>query len=424
MLTASIQSIRRPVPGVRQIRVAVAGCGVVGGELLRLIERERHRLAAHRAINLSIARVLVRDRFRDRSVTIAPGVLTSDVEEFLATDADVIVEAIGGLDPAARIARSALTRGIHLITANKAVVAAHGGELAALAHGSGATFRFDAAVGGGVPVLRVLNDALGGRTPRRVRGILNGTSNFALTRMEDGATLDEALRDARARGFAEADASRDLDGRDAADKIAIVAWAAFGIRPEALIVRRRGLLPNVERLVGLAGGAGGRLRLVAECELMPDGSVVASVEPVIVARDSALGRTVDEGNHVEIDTGLGGALTVTGPGAGGQPTAMSLLSDLVVPFASACLRPRAAEPSSDARRLRWIVGASSSENELRRAFDSAGIALTHHEVSSAGAHVRTGACSWDRLCSITAGLASPSVARDELPSRGHQGADS
>lgn len=423
MLTASIQSSHPPARGVRQLRLAVAGCGVVGGELLRIIERERYRLAAHRGLRLTIASVLVRDRFRPRGATVAPGVLTSDVDEFLATEADIVVEAIGGLDPAARIARSALTRGIHLVTANKAVVAAHGGELAALAHASGATFRFDAAVGGGVPVLRVLTDALGGRLPRSVRGILNGTSNFVLTKLEEGATLEEALRNARARGFAEADASRDLDGRDAADKLAIVAWTAFGIRPEALVIRRRGLLPNLERFVRLAADAGGRLRFVAECELAPDGGVVASVEPALVGRESALGRAVDEANHVEIDTGWGGVLSVTGPGAGGQPTAMSLLSDLVSPFIPAGARTAAAQPSDDARCLPWIVGARNTENEIRVALDAAGIALRHLGTSSAGGYARTTACRWETLLGATTGLASPLVARDEMPGAGRTGTD-
>ena len=414
MLTATVQPIRPPAAAVRHLRVALAGCGVVGGELLRLIESDRHRLARHRGVNLSVTRVLVRNRWGSRSVEIAPGLITDDLDEFLATEADVIVEAIGGLDPAARIARSALTRGIHFLTANKAVVAAHGGELADLSRGSGASFRFDAAVGGGAPILRVLTDALGGQIPRCVRGIFNGTSNFVLTRMESGMSLDDALEQARACGFAEADASRDLDGRDAADKTAIVAWTAFGIRPDAVIVRRRGLLPDAARLVTLATALDARLRLVAECELDADGRAVASVEPTLVGSESSLGRVVEEGNHAEIDIGHGSPLTVGGPGAGGGATATSLLSDLVSPFAPGHARSPLARPAEDTRRLRWIVATRSSPLELRSALESASVTIAGAGTSGIDAWVRTRECRWNEISTATAALDEPVIARDAL----------
>ncbi|MEP6989563.1 MAG: homoserine dehydrogenase, partial [bacterium] len=291
-----------PVQRTAILRVALAGCGAVGSALLRELEIQREALSERHGMTIELVRVLVRDLERERNAPFDAEVLTNDIAEFLETPADVVVEAIGGLDPARHIAVTVLGRSQRLVTANKELLAAHGSELSALAQQRGTTLRYDAAVGGGVPILRVLNESLGAGGATRVRGILNGTSNFVLTRLEQGASLDAALDDARRCGFAEADVSRDLDGRDAADKLALIAWTAFGIAPESLVVRRTTLLPDPRRYVDLAARFGARVRQVAECELI-DGSVVAFVEPVLVAADSALGRTHDEGNLAEVFTG-------------------------------------------------------------------------------------------------------------------------
>ena len=389
----------------RPLRIALAGCGVVGGELLRLLDRASADLAA-RGRALDVVRVLVRDLRRERDVPVARERFTGDVGEFVVADADVVVEAIGGLDPAARIARAALARGAHFVTANKALVAAEGTALAALAAERGATLRFDAAVGGGVPALRVIESALGGARPRAVRGILNGTSNFVLTRLEGGATLDAALGEARRRGFAEADASRDLDGRDAADKLAIVAWRAFGVAPERVIVRRRGLLPHPERLVDLARALGARLRLVAECAATGAG-IVASVEPTVVAADGALGRTIDEENRVEIDAGWSAPLSAGGPGAGGAPTATAILSDLLAPFeAPRPARPRAAAVADD-RALSWIVGAPVAPAALLDACARAELRAVAAGCGPHGSRVIVEAVAWRALERALGALDAP-----------------
>jgi homoserine dehydrogenase len=349
---------------VRHVRLAVAGCGVVGGALLQALQREQRELAGRHGITIELVRVLVRDCERPRDVTFGAGILTNNLDTFLESEADIVVEAIGGIDPARRIAANAIGRGAHIITANKALLAERGGELASLARRRGVTLRCDASVGGGVPVLRLIDSALGGCSPRRVRAILNGTSNYVLTLLEQGATLGAALEQARHRGFAEADATRDLDGRDAADKLAIVAWAAFGIDPEHVIVRRRGLLPDPERLVHLATAAGGRLRLIAECERVGETDVVASVEPVIVRAESAFGRTVYEENRVELHGGWSSPLSASGPGAGGAPTATALLSDLLatVPLlrdknrGGWQARQSAGVSVEDDREFRWAIG--------------------------------------------------------------------
>jgi len=242
------------------VRIALAGCGSVGSALLREIAARRVAIAERHGVEIVLTRLLVRDLERRRDADFDPALLTNDVDEFLAAEADIVVEAIGGLDPAHRIASTVLGRGQRLVTANKLLLAAHGSSLTELARRTGASLRYDAAVGGGVPILRVLDEALGAGGPARVRGILNGTANFVITRLEGGATFDEALDEARVAGFAEADASRDLDGRDAADKIALVAWAAFGVAPESVTVRRSSLLPAPERFVRLASRVGARTR--------------------------------------------------------------------------------------------------------------------------------------------------------------------
>jgi homoserine dehydrogenase len=357
-ITVAPRYERESTPVVRQLRLALAGCGVVGGELLRVLARRRNELVDAYGLDVEVVTVLVRDATRRRDVPLDRELFTSDVERFLETPADVVVEAIGGFLPAALIARTTLDRGATFVTANKALVASYGDVLFTTAARTGATLRFDAAVGGGVPVLRLIEGALGGARPRAVRGILNGTSNFVLTRLERGATFDAALAEARQSGFAEFDATRDLDGSDAADKIAIVAWAAFGISPERVIVRRQSLLPDPVRLVRVARAAGGRLRLVAECELVHGGrGVVASVEPVVVAADSPFGRTTLENNTIEIDTGWSAPLHVSGPGAGAAPTATSLLSDLLAGSATPRVRGTPPVAVEDERAFRWVVGA-------------------------------------------------------------------
>jgi homoserine dehydrogenase len=333
-------------------------------------------------VSIVVTRVLVRDLARERCAPFDRALLTADVDEFLAADADVVIEAIGGVEPARRIARTTLAAGRELVTANKELLAAHGTELTALAARHGAALRYDAAVGGGVPVLRLLDDALGAGTPAAVRGILNGTSNFVLTRLEEGASLDAALHAARAAGFAEADASRDLDGRDAAAKLALVAWAAFGIAPEALAVRRRSLLPDPARYVRLAARVERSVRQIAECARVGD-AVIASVEPVLVERDSAFARTSDEQNRVEVHTGWSAPLCASGPGAGGLPTATALLSDLVARGGQARRGARIGSTSGDPRLSSWAIEVNDAPALLHRHVPGSGFVHTDAEASAA-----------------------------------------
>lgn len=395
-----------------QVRVALAGCGAVGSALVRELAACRETLADRHGVEVVLTRVLVRDTTLERSAPFDRALLTDDVDEFLAADADVVVEAIGGLDPARRIAWSALSRGRELVTANKELLAECGTELSALAARERTALRYDAAVGGGVPVLRLLDDALGAGTPSRVRGILNGTSNFVLTQLEDGATLDTALRSARAAGFAEADASRDLDGRDAAAKIALVAWAAFGIAPEGVRVRRTSLLPDPSRYVRLAERLDRVVRQVAECALV-NGAVAASVEPVLVDRDSAFARTRDEQNRVEVHTGWSAPLCASGPGAGGLPTATALLSDVLATRARVRRARAVASAPRDERTLEWAIEVRGAPALLHRLVPTCGFVQTDSTATWAWTTVQgvTAQQIDDALCALRAEGADPIAVR-------------
>jgi homoserine dehydrogenase len=375
----SVIRVPRIVRGPRVVRVALAGCGVVGGELVRLLAHGGDEIRARHGLHLDLASVLVKHPDRPRPDELERGALTTDVDAFLAADASVFVEAIGGIDPALRIARAVLGAGKRLVTANKALLAAHGPELAALARRTGGRLDFESAVGGGIPVIRALRDSLGLTGITAVRGVLNGTTNYILSRLGDGWRYADALADAQARGFAEASPARDLSGEDAADKLRILGWLAFGIAPQRLQLRRRGIDADPERLAADAALLGGVPRLVAEVVETGDG-IAAAVEPVIVPAGGELGRTRDEENAVVIESRWNGRVRLSGPGAGGAPTASALLGD-VLRSAGRAGRTHAAPrpPVEDAREHRWVISIRRSPREegaWDRSLRRAGIPVT------------------------------------------------
>lgn len=420
----------RAAPRTRILRLALAGCGVVGSALVRLILERGAGLEVSRGLRLEIARVLVRHPERERGLGLPQELFTADPGALLAEDADVLVEAMGGLHPAERLARATLERGRSLVTANKALVAAAGVELAALAEAGGGRFDFEAAVAGGVPVIRALRGSLGESGVTAVRGVLNGTTNYLLGRLADGASYAAALAEAQAKGFAEADPTRDLDGTDAAAKLAILAWLAFGCDPSRLRIRQRGLLPHPELLGAAAGLFGGVPKLVGEC-VRAGGGVDASVEPAVVWAVSELGSARAENNVVIVDSRWNGRVALTGPGAGGTPTASALFSDILAgagpatPLASSWSalgavnggKPtgRAGNGEEDATPVPWIValderaaGRAAAGGHgpaaLKEAFASAGIVATDRRLAGGVAAARTGAVPWARVALAAARL--------------------
>jgi homoserine dehydrogenase len=299
---------------------ALAGCGTVGGTLLRFV-REGARG------DEGVSSVLVRDPNKRRPVALPDARVVTRAEELHVEPGGTLVELLGGIEPAFALARRTLEGGGRFVTANKALVARHGVELAALADRHGGRIGFEAAVGGGMPVVRLLQDLPPEVGVLRVEGILNGTTNFLLGRLAAGDAWDAALDEARALGYAEADPSRDLDGSDAEDKIRILGWLAFGIPPAEVSVTRRGIVPAPERIARDAAAAGGVPKLVARVERIGD-RVLARVEPCVALPGSSWAEVDGVGNRAEVKTRHSGTLSVSGPGAGGGPTATAVLADL------------------------------------------------------------------------------------------------
>jgi homoserine dehydrogenase len=382
------------------VRVALAGCGAVGGDLVRLLHHREAEIRARFGLRFEIVRVLVRGSARARPAELPRPLLTTDLESFLGVDAHVVVEVIGGLDPALRIAYATLGRGRRLVTANKTLVAAHGPKLVRLARRNRARIDFESAVAGGIPVVRAIRDQLAATDITSVRGILNGTTNYILTRLARGDRYVDALAAAQEAGYAEADPSRDVNGADAADKIRILAWLAFGADPALLPVRVRGITPDADRFAAAAASLGGVPRLVAECRRSPEG-VTAVVEPVVVGSDSELGQVQGADNIVVIESRWNGLLRLAGPGAGGGPTASAVLGDLI-------RSARPLRPPSDGAPLigvperglhRWLltVPADGGPAAATRAIERAGIPAELMARDGATLGLRVEAAPWSRI---------------------------
>jgi homoserine dehydrogenase len=305
-------------------RVVLAGFGTVGRSVARVLSglRQEVELVAVLDRRASLKRV----DWVDESV-----VWTESVDEALALGPEVFVELIGGLDPAEGWIRAALERGVSVVTANKQVIAHAGPALLATASAHGCQLRFEASVAGGVPVIRAIESGLAGDRLRQVAGILNGTCNYILTRMErDGAEFADALKEAQALGFAEADPSQDIDGRDARAKLAILAMVALGVQAPAAAIGTA----SIERVTPLdfkyAQRLGCTIRQVAMAVRGDDAVALdASVGPALVPLDSPLARVNGSENLVTVRGHFGGETSFGGRGAGGDPTAVAVVSDVL-----------------------------------------------------------------------------------------------
>lgn len=324
------------------LRVAVLGAGTVGREVVRALLDQSASLRAVDGVSLELAGVAVRDVAAAEARGIPAALLTDAPAHLVADpDVDVIVELMGGEQPAATLIAAALGAGRPVVTANKAVLAGHGAELEAAARRTGATFRFEAAVGGGTPILSVLASDLVANRIAAVRGIVNGTTNFILSEMDaTGRTYEVVLAEAQAAGYAEADPAGDVEGRDAINKLVILARLAFGawLDPAAIGDRVEGGvgtgLPGVTGVTAedIAGARrrGLVIRLLATARRASDGtSIEASVVPTAVSVESPFGRTIGVLNRIEVDAEPVGQLAFEGPGAGGSATASAVLADLV-----------------------------------------------------------------------------------------------
>ena len=315
------------------LKVALLGCGVVGSEVVRLLHDHADDLAARVGVPLELAGVAVRRP--QRHPDVPADLLTTDAEVLVARDdVDLVVEVIGGIEPARTLLLSALRRGKSVVSANKALLAEDGAMLHDAAARAGVDLYYEAAVAGAIPLLRPLRESLAGDRINRVIGIVNGTTNFILSRMDaTGAGFEEALAEATALGYAEADPTSDVDGFDAAAKAAILAGLAFHTRVTAADVHREGIGGVTAADMASAKAMGCTVKLLAICErtASADGEPAVSVRvhPAMIPRTHPLAGVGDAFNAVFVEAAAAGSLMFYGRGAGGAPTASAVLGDLV-----------------------------------------------------------------------------------------------
>jgi homoserine dehydrogenase len=317
-----------------RVRVGLLGCGNVGAAIVDLIRTRSDDIAARTGLALEVARVAVRSVTKERSVALPEGVLTHDAAGVVTDpDIDVVVEVIGGIEPARELTLDAIKAGKPVVTANKELLANVGAELFAAADHAGVDLLFEAAVAGGIPVIRPLRESLAGERIERVMGIVNGTTNYILTRMtEAGASYADALSEAQSLGYAERDPTADVEGYDAAAKAAIIASIAFGVRVVAGDVTNEGIAHITRADIDYAAKMGYVIKLLAIAE-QRDGAegdeVGVRVHPAMVPAEHPLASVRDSFNAVFVEGAAVGDLMFYGRGAGGFPTASAVLGDLI-----------------------------------------------------------------------------------------------
>ena len=312
------------------VRVGLLGFGNVGGALVQLLVSHGAAIAERTGVGLEVARVAVHNVARERAVKLPDECLTHDAEAVVKDPTiDVVVEMIGGIEPARGLILEALKSGKPVVTANKELLANVGAELFEAAAASGVDLLYEASVAGGIPLIRLLRESLAGERITRVMGIVNGTTNYILTRMtEEGATYGEALAEAQGLGYAERDPTADVDGYDAGAKAAIVASIAFGVRVVAGEVYREGISRVSPDDIAFARRLGYVVKLLAVTERAGDG-VAVRVHPAMVPATHPLASVRDSFNALFIEGEAVGELMLYGRGAGGMPTASAVLGDLI-----------------------------------------------------------------------------------------------
>lgn len=313
------------------LRVAVAGLGTVGAGVVDVLRRNADLVSARSGRLIEVTDVSARDRHKDRGVDVSGCRWHDDpVEMARSADVDVVVELIGGADgPAKAVCETAIGAGRHVVTANKALLAAHGAGLAAQAEGAGVNLAWEAAVAGGIPVIKTLREGLAGNRISGVHGILNGTCNFILTEMRDtGRGFDEVLEEAQRLGYAEADPTFDVDGIDAAHKLALLTSLAFGVEISADEMPVEGIRHVSSTDIEYAEEFGYRIKLLGIARRTPDG-IEQRVHPAMVPVTAPIARIDGVTNAVVLDGDAIGSTALVGPGAGAGPTASAVVADLV-----------------------------------------------------------------------------------------------
>jgi homoserine dehydrogenase len=315
---------------VRPLKIALLGCGIVGSEVFRLLGEQAPDLEARIGAPLEVAGVAVRRPGRSRGVPVDPGLITTDAADLVSRpDVHIVVEVIGGFEPARSLLLAALGSGKSVVTANKALLAEDGPALHEAARAGRADLYYEASVAGAIPLLRPLRESLAGDAVRQVLGIVNGTTNYILDQMDtSGAGFTDALEEAQALGYAEADPTADVEGFDAAAKAAILAGLAFHTRIAAADVHREGITGVTPADIASARELGHVVKLLAICE-RADGGVSVRVHPAMIPRSHPLAGVREAYNAVFVEAESAGRLMFYGAGAGGIPTASAVLGDIV-----------------------------------------------------------------------------------------------
>jgi homoserine dehydrogenase len=313
-----------------RVRVGLLGCGTVGGAAARILIGNTAEIRRRAGTSVELARVAVRDTSKERGIDLAPEQWTSDAWSVVNDpEIDLVVEAIGGIEPARKLILAAFLSGKPVVSANKELLSTHGQEVMDAADRADVDFLFEASVGGGIPIIRPLKESLAGDRVTRIMGILNGTTNFILTRMsETGGSFDEALSEAERLGYTELDPSADIEGYDAAAKLAILSSIAFNARVVATDVQREGISTVTARDITAAHELGYEIKLVGVAEIQ-DGAVSARVYPAMLPKTHPLAAVRDVFNAVFVEGQEAGELMFFGRGAGGGPTGSAVAGDVV-----------------------------------------------------------------------------------------------
>jgi homoserine dehydrogenase len=311
------------------VGVGLLGCGTVGASVAEALQRQRDTIERRSGVRYELRAVAIRDPHKSRPDSIDAGLFTRDARALIDDEhVDLVIELIGGTADAAELVERALERGRHVITANKDLLATQGPRLQALAASRRAMLRFEGAVAGAIPVVRTLGEALAGDDIYAVAGVINGTCTSILSAMEEGTSYAEALTEAQRRGYAESDPSNDVDGIDAAHKLALIAQLAFGLAVISPRVRRRGIAQVTQAEIARARLLGLRIRLVA-ATIKTEQGLMAEVGPALVAHDHEFAQTSGSENVVRVVARDAGTLALRGAGAGGAATGSAVLGDVV-----------------------------------------------------------------------------------------------
>jgi len=366
---SSAKSAAATAPAMEEIRVGLIGFGTIGTGVVKLLESRQKAIDAIVGAKLRLVRIADLDTTRDRGVELPKGMLVADAAQvYEADDIDVVIELMGGYEPARRFVLAAIAKGKSIVTANKALLAVHGADVFGAATKQGVDIGFEASVGGGIPIVRVLRDGVVADKTFAVRGIVNGTCNYILSKMSaEGAQFDDVLKEAQARGLAEADPSFDIDGIDSAHKLVILTALAFGTELRLKDVHTEGIRHVAQMDVGYARELGYEIKLLAVGSVHGAG-VAARVHPTLVPSTHVLAGVRGAYNAIYVEGEALGSSMYYGLGAGMMPTATAVVADLieiarnrhqdtsarVPPLGISKLRPAKVVPMGDLRTAYYL----------------------------------------------------------------------